>query len=67
MWTTSCEPIFTQFQRKWTYLSSIEIKLTVSYSIAKMNIFEAKSVFSKDSLLHCEHMENYVFSHNEHI
>ena len=48
-------------------LTSIEIKLTVSHSIDKMNIFEAKSAFSKDSLLHSEHMENYVFSHNEQI
>ena len=67
MWTTSCEPIFTQFPSKWTYLSSIEIKLTVSHSIAKMNIFEGKLGFSKDSLLHCDHMENYVFSQNEQI
>ena len=67
MWITSCEPIFTQFQRKWTDLWPSEIKLTLSHSIDKMNIFEAKSAFSKDSLLHCEHMENYVFSHNEQI
>ena len=33
----------------------------MSYSIDKMNIFEAKSAFSKDSLFHCDHMENYVF------
>ena len=31
----------------------------MNQSIDKMNIFEAKSAFSKDSLLHCEHMENY--------
>ena len=43
MWTTSCEPIFTQFQTKWTDLWPIEIKLTVSYSIDKKNIFESKN------------------------
>ena len=67
MWTTSCEPIFTQFQRKWTDLWPIKIKLTASHSIDKMNIIEAESAFSKDSLLHCDHMENYVFSQNEQI
>ena len=39
LWTTLCEPIFTQLQRKWTDLWPIEIKLTVSDSIDKMNTF----------------------------
>ena len=37
----------------------------MSHSIDKMNIFEAKSAFSKDSLLHCDHIENYIFYQNE--
>ena len=47
MWTTSCEPIFTQFQRKWTDLWPIEIKLTVSHSIDKWTYLKQNQHFQK--------------------
>ena len=53
------------FKENEQIFDRLKLKLTVSHSIDKMNIFEAKSAFSKDSLLHCDHIENYIFYQNE--